>query len=451
MAENKPGFFSRLFGRKAETLPEPEPQTPQAGGEPEAMPSPPATGADDLAAAPSTVTIASPDTPDERKAPAELAGADLQPVETMDPEGGNPKEPIPRIETETGPEPRPDVAETDKPVSAALESPPAPEAQPAPETQPVSEKPAPARGWWQRLTDGMRRTSSSLSESVTGLFTKRKLDEATLQDLEDALIQADLGVPTAMRITEAVSAGRYNKEISPQEVRTILASEVEKTLQPVAQALTIDRAKKPFVILMVGVNGAGKTTTIGKLSQKFRQQGLKVMLAAGDTFRAAAIEQLKVWGERVGAPVLAREQGADAAGLAFDALQEAKANGTDVLLIDTAGRLQNKAGLMAELEKIVRVIKKFDESAPHATLLVLDATVGQNAISQVELFQKVAGVTGLVMTKLDGTARGGILVALAAKFGLPVHFIGVGEGVEDLEPFTAGDFAKAIAGIEATS
>jgi fused signal recognition particle receptor len=296
----------------------------------------------------------------------------------------------------------------------------------------------------------MRRTSSSLSESVTGLFTKRKLDDATLQELEDALIQADLGVPTAMRITEAISAGRYNKEISPQEVRTILASEVEKTLSPVAQALSIDRAKKPFVILMIGVNGAGKTTTIGKLSQKFRGQGLKVMLAAGDTFRAAAIEQLKVWGERVGAPVLARAQGADAAGLAYDALQEAKANGSDVLLIDTAGRLQNKAGLMAELEKIVRVIKKFDETAPHATLLVLDATVGQNAISQVELFQKAAGVTGLVMTKLDGTARGGILVALAAKFGLPVHFIGVGEGVEDLEPFEARDFAKAIAGLEET-
>jgi fused signal recognition particle receptor len=244
---------------------------------------------------------------------------------------------------------------------------------------------------------------------------------------------------------------RYNKEISPQEVKTILAGEVEKTLQPVAQALTIDRTKKPFVILMVGVNGAGKTTTIGKLSQKFRQQGLTVMLAAGDTFRAAAIEQLKIWGERVGAPVLARGQGADAAGLAYDALQEAKANGTDVLLIDTAGRLQNKVGLMAELEKIVRVVKKFDPSAPHATLLVLDATVGQNAMSQVELFQKAAGVTGLVMTKLDGTARGGILVALAEKFRLPVHFIGVGEGVEDLEPFTARDFAKAIAGLEATS
>jgi fused signal recognition particle receptor len=407
------------------------------------MPSPPTTGADDLAAAPSTVTTASPDTPEENKTPPELAGADLQPIEGLDPEGTNPQEPLPRIVTEAGPELRPDITAADlgSPEPAPAEVLPSP--APAPES-----KPDPARGWWQRLTEGMRRTSSSLSESVTGLFTKRRLDAATLEELEDALVQADLGVPTAMRITEAISSGRYNKEISPQEVKTILAGEVEKTLQPVAQPLTVDRLHKPYVILMVGVNGAGKTTTIGKLSQKFRQQGLKVMLAAGDTFRAAAIEQLKVWGERVGAPVLSRAQGADAAGLAYDALQEARANGSDVLLIDTAGRLQNKAGLMAELEKIVRVVKKFDPSAPHATLLVLDATVGQNAISQVELFQKAAGVTGLVMTKLDGTARGGILVALAEKFRLPVHFIGVGEGVEDLEPFTARDFAKAIAGLE---
>ena len=413
----KPGLLSRWFGRKAET------PAPQAGGAPETMPSPPATGADDLAAAPSTVTTASPDTPEMRKVPAELAGADLQPVEGIDPEGGGPKEPIPRAE----PEPVP-----------SSPAPAAPAAQPQ-------------RGWWQRLAEGMRRTSSNLSESVTGLFTKRKLDTAVLEELEDVLVQADLGVDTAIRITNAVAEGRYDKEISPEEVKGILAGEVEKTLLPVARPLAIDRERKPYVILMVGVNGAGKTTTIGKLGQKFSRQGLKVMLAAGDTFRAAAIDQLKVWGERVGAPVLAREQGADAAGLAFDALREARENGTDVLLIDTAGRLQNKAGLMSELEKIVRVMKKFDPTAPHATLLVLDATVGQNAMSQVELFQKAAGVTGLVMTKLDGTARGGILVALAAKFGLPVHFIGVGEGVEDLEPFAARDFARAIAGLQHAS
>lgn len=415
MAENqpdKPGFLSRLFGgRAADAAPNQTPEKPagapeQANGEPETLPSP-TTAAKDLTAAPPTVTSASPDTPEANRLPAELAGADLQPVEGIEPE-------------------------------------PVPQAKPAP-TQALASEPG---GWWRRLTEGMRRTSSNLSDSVTGLFTKRKLDAAILDDLEDALIQADLGVETATRVTKAVGEGRYNKEISPEEVRAILADEVEKTLTPVARALPIDRTKNPFVILMVGVNGAGKTTTIGKLAEKFRAQGLKVMLVAGDTFRAAAIEQLKIWGERVGAPVLAREQGADAAGLAFDALKAARENDTDVVLVDTAGRLQNKAGLMAELEKIVRVMKKFDESAPHAALLVLDATVGQNAISQVELFRKAAGVSGLIMTKLDGTARGGILVALAAKFGLPVHFIGVGEGVEDLQAFKARDFARAIAGLE---
>jgi fused signal recognition particle receptor len=410
---DKPGFLSRLFGRKPEPAPERVPEAPgQAGGSPDAMPAPPAAA------------DASPDTIEDRKVPAELAGADLQPIEGFDADGGSLQEPL------QGPLRGP-------PVQAPLPEP----------VPPVEPGPAP-KGWWQRLSEGMRRTSSSLSESVTGLFTKRRLDAATLDELEDALVQADLGVETAVRIAKAVGEGRYDKEISAEEVKAILAGEVEKTLEPVATPLVLDRAKKPFVVLMVGVNGSGKTTTIGKLAQKFRTQGLSVMLAAGDTFRAAAIEQLKVWGERVGAPVLAREQGADAAGLAFDALQQARQNGTDVLLVDTAGRLQNKAGLMAELEKIVRVMRKLDASAPHATLLVLDATVGQNAVSQVELFRKSADVTGLVMTKLDGTARGGILVALAAKFGLPVHFIGVGERVEDLEPFEARDFARAIAGLE---
>ena len=320
-----------------------------------------------------------------------------------------------------------------------------------PSPPPVAEPPAPVeekRGWFRRLADGMRRTSSAIGEGVTSLFTKRKLDRATLEDLEDILVGADLGTETAVRITEAVAAGRYDREIEPAEVKAIMAGEIEKVLSPVAVPLVVDRARKPFVLLMVGVNGAGKTTTIGKLAQKFRRDGLSVTIAAGDTFRAAAIEQLKVWGERVGAPVIARQQGADAAGLAYEALEEARGTGADVLMIDTAGRLQNKAGLMAELEKIVRVVRKLDHEAPHATLLVLDATVGQNALSQVELFRKSADVSGLVMTKLDGTARGGILVALAAKFGLPVHFIGVGEGVEDLEPFAARDFARAIAGLE---
>ncbi len=454
----KPGFLSRLFGRKAET-PAPDAGPGQAHGRPEAMPSPPTTGADDLAAAPSTVTTASPDTPDDRKVPPELAGADLQPVEGIEPEGGGPQEPIPRVVPEPvgltappGPSAAPTAAPAAPAASLAMPTPTVPSAPVAPPAGPAAPAPEPAKGgWWQRLTQGMKRTSSSLTESVTGLFTKRKLDTATLDDLEDVLIQADLGIETATRITKAVGEGRYNKEIAPEEVKAILAGEVEQALRPVARPLEIDRTKKPFVILMIGVNGAGKTTTIGKLAQKFRGQGLSVLLAAGDTFRAAAIDQLKVWGERVGAPVLAREQGADAAGLAFDALKEARERGTDVVLVDTAGRLQNKAGLMAELEKIVRVMKKFDETAPHATLLVLDATVGQNAISQVEIFRQAAGVTGLVMTKLDGTARGGILVALAAKFGLPVHFIGVGEGVEDLEPFEARDFARAIAGLESVA
>jgi fused signal recognition particle receptor len=303
------------------------------------------------------------------------------------------------------------------------------------------------QSWWQRLSGGLKRTSSSIGSAITDLVSKRKLDAAMLEELEEMLIRADLGVDVAAKISAAVGEGRYDKAIAPDEVKAVVAAEVEKVLAPVARPLAVEGAK-PFVILVSGVNGSGKTTTIGKLAARFRTEGKKVMLAAGDTFRAAAIDQLKIWGERTGAPVIASAPGSDAASLAFEALTAAKAQGIDILLLDTAGRLQNKAVLMDELEKIVRVMKKVDASAPHAVLLVLDATVGQNALSQVEIFRKVAGVTGLVMTKLDGTARGGILVALAAKFGLPVHFIGIGEGVEDLAPFTARDFARAIAGME---
>ena len=302
-------------------------------------------------------------------------------------------------------------------------------------------------GWWQRLTGGLKRTSSALGTALSDLVSKRKLDAALIEEIEETLIRADLGVETAGRISAALGEGRYDKAISADEVKAVVAAEVEKILGPVAKPLVIGAAK-PFVILVAGVNGSGKTTTIGKLAAKFGAEGRKVMLAAGDTFRAAAIEQLKIWGTRTGAKVVAREQGSDAAGLAFDALTAAKADGADVLIVDTAGRLQNRAELMDELHKIVRVIKKVEPTAPHAVLLVLDATVGQNALSQVEIFQKIAGVTGLVMTKLDGTARGGILVAIAQKFKLPIHFIGVGEGVDDLAPFAATDFAKAIAGIE---
>jgi fused signal recognition particle receptor len=307
----------------------------------------------------------------------------------------------------------------------------------------------PKLSWWRRLSSGLKRTSSSLGTAVADLVTKRKLDRAMLDDIEDVLLRADLGTAVAARIAEAVGAGRYDKAISADEVKSVVAAEVEKVLTPVAQPLVIDAARAPFVILVVGVNGSGKTTTIGKLAAKFAAEDRKVMLAAGDTFRAAAIEQLKIWGERTRSPVIAGAQGSDSASLAFNALTAAKEQKIDILLVDTAGRLQNKAELMKELEKVVRVLKKVDATAPHAVLLVLDATVGQNALSQVEAFQRTAGVTGLVMTKLDGTARGGILVALAEKHRLPVHFIGVGEGVDDLAPFTARDFAAAIAGIEA--
>ncbi len=314
------------------------------------------------------------------------------------------------------------------------------------EPQPVAEPEKP-KGWFQRLTSGLSRSSQSLTSGIGSIFTKRKLDDATLQDLEDLLIQSDLGLPTAMAITETLSASRYGKDVSSEEVRAIMAAEVEKVLAPVAEPLELDLSHKPHVILVVGVNGTGKTTTIGKLSAKLSGSGLKVMLAAGDTFRAAAIEQLHIWGKRTGSPVISSKIGADAAGLAYDAFAQAKEAGSDVLIIDTAGRLQNKAELMEELAKVVRVLKKLDPQAPHTVLQTLDATTGQNAMNQVEIFRNVAGVNGLVMTKLDGTARGGILVAISAKYKLPVWFIGIGEGVDDLEPFEARDFARAIAGI----
>jgi fused signal recognition particle receptor len=299
---------------------------------------------------------------------------------------------------------------------------------------------------FQRMKEGLTRSTKSLSDGITGIFTKKKLDAATLEELEELLISADLGLDAAAAVTEAVGRDRYDKEVSPEEIRAILASEIAKVLKPVEQPLEIDTAKKPFVLLMAGVNGAGKTTTIGKIGAKLKAEGKSVMLAAGDTFRAAAVEQLKVWGARIGAPVCSTKIGGDAAGLAYEALARAKEEGTDVLMIDTAGRLQNKADLMAELEKVIRVMRKLDPEAPHAALLVLDATTGQNAVNQVEIFGKVAGITGLVVTKLDGTARGGILVAIARKFGLPVHMIGVGEGIDDLQTFNAEAYAKAITG-----
>ena len=301
-------------------------------------------------------------------------------------------------------------------------------------------------GFFARLKAGLSKSASSLSENLTGVFTKQKLDAETLAELEDALVRVDLGTGLSRRITEEIGRNRYDQYIAPYDLRIVLAAELAKILKRSEMPFRVDRAHKPYVVLVAGVNGTGKTTTIGKIATRLQKDGLKCILAAGDTFRAAAIEQLQVWGERAGTEVVARSAGADAAGLAFDALARAKEAKADVLLVDTAGRLQNKAGLMAELEKIVRVMKKLDATAPHAILLVLDATTGQNALSQVEAFNAAVPLTGLVMTKLDGTAKGGILVALADRFGLPVHYVGVGEDANDLQPFNAQAFANALTG-----
>jgi len=299
---------------------------------------------------------------------------------------------------------------------------------------------------FERLKSGLARSTGAFGENLTAIFTHKKLDAETVAELEEALIKGDLGAGLAVKLAAAVAKGRYEKEISESELRTVLSAEIAQVLAPVEKPFAIDRGKKPFIVLVAGVNGTGKTTTIGKIARRLADEGQKVVLAAGDTFRAAAIEQLQVWGQRAGADVVARAAGADAAGLAYDAIERARQTNADVVLIDTAGRLQNKAGLMAELEKMVRVIRKLDASAPHSVLLVLDATTGQNAISQVEAFKAAVPLTGLVMTKLDGTAKGGILVALADRFALPVHFIGVGEAAEDLQVFSASAFAKALTG-----
>jgi fused signal recognition particle receptor len=304
-------------------------------------------------------------------------------------------------------------------------------------------------GFFARLKAGLTRTSQSLTQGITRVFTRKRLDQAALDDLEELLIGADMGAKVAADVVAEIKRTRFNADVTEEEVRGVLAEEVAKILRRVSKPLLIRPELKPHVVLVAGVNGSGKTTTIGKLAQKYRGQGLKVMLAAGDTFRAAAVEQLKVWGERTGASVVAKEIGADAAGLAFEAFERARAEGVDVLMIDTAGRLQNKAGLMAELEKMVRVLKKLDPNAPHSAILVLDATTGQNAVAQAEVFRDTARITGVVMTKLDGTARGGILVSIAEKFDLPVHYVGVGETADDLQPFDAETFAKALVGVAA--
>eukprot|EP00903_Cladosiphon_okamuranus_P002441 g2439.t1 len=431
MSEKKRGFLGRLFGGK---------ETPENPADP--APAPVEEAAPEPTAEETTADTSAADDPSiDVEMEVRLVASLNEPPQPMQLDAAQglgqsmssmPSPALPALPAE-------DIVPTD----VSLEADSDPVIEPPVKLEPEE----PKQSWFQRLKKGLSRSSASLTDGITSIFTKRKLDASMLEELEDILIQADLGVDTAMAITDRLSEGRYNKEISPEEVREILSEEVERVLEPVARPLDLGTGQKPHVVLMVGVNGTGKTTTIGKLSQKLRSEGKSVMLAAGDTFRAAAVEQLKIWGERTGAEVIARDTGADAAGLAFDAMKAAKERDVDVLLIDTAGRLQNKAELMDELEKVIRVIKKHDPDAPHTVILTLDATTGQNALNQVEIFGKVAGVTGLVMTKLDGTARGGILVAIAAKHGLPVHFIGVGEGVEDLEPFSAKEFASAIAGL----
>lgn len=303
-----------------------------------------------------------------------------------------------------------------------------------------------ALGFFNRLKEGLTRSTQKLTTGLSVAFTRRKLDDAALEELEELLIAADLGPAAAGEIIAEFRRSKFGKDVTDEEVKQSLAEEIAAILAPVAQPLEIDRALRPHVVLVVGVNGTGKTTTIGKLALQYQQQGLRPILVAGDTFRAAAVEQLQVWGSRTGAAVVSGPPKADAAGLAFDALTRARAEGADVLLIDTAGRLHNKAALMEELAKIIRVLQKQDPAAPHSVLLVLDATTGQNAVEQVRVFSDLVAVTGLVVTKLDGSARGGIVVALAQAFGLPVHAVGVGEQAGDLRPFEAMDFARGLVG-----
>ena len=303
-------------------------------------------------------------------------------------------------------------------------------------------------GWFGRLKAGLQRSSEKISTGITDLFIKRKLDAEALQDLKDILIQGDLGVSTATRLTSSLAKTRFDQEISSEEIKIVLAEEVATILAPIAQPLVIDGTHKPHIILVCGINGSGKTTTIGKMARQFKDQGKSVTLVAGDTFRAAAVEQLQIWGERSDCPVISRDNGADAAGLAFDAIKEAQASGADVLMIDTAGRLQNRKDLMEELTKVVRVIRKVDETAPHSVLLVMDATIGQNAHRQVEVFKDMVDVSGLIITKLDGSAKGGVVVSLAERFEIPVHAVGVGEGIDDLRPFEADAFARSLMGLK---
>jgi fused signal recognition particle receptor len=356
--------------------------------------------------------------------------------------------PPPAPEPEAAPRRDEAPAVSEAPAPALPEPVPVAEAAPAPEPE-LEPEPDQKGGWFARLKAGLSRSTARLTDAITTVFRKRRLDEEALEELEETLIAADLGVPAARRIVEGFRKTRFGKEVTDEEVKAALADAIAEILAPVAQPLAIEPGRAPHVVLVVGVNGTGKTTTIAKLGQQYRRQGLKVMFAAGDTFRAAAVEQLQIWGERTGCPVVApTKMGADAAGLAHDALARARAEGMDVLLVDTAGRLHNKAALMEELRKVVRVIRRLDETAPHSVLLTLDATTGQNALSQVKVFREMVEVDGLAVTKLDGSAKGGVVVALAQEFGLPVHFVGVGEKADDLRPFAARDYARGLVGLD---
>ena len=474
-SEKKPGFWQRLFGLGPEEPPKKEPPAPKpAKKEPDSKP-------------------AQKEPPERKKPPKRAEGAQAKkPAKLKAPPPAGPHIPTheggPSDDGPKGPKPgggkRPRKPKSEAPAApppagpAAREGAKPPEERapgtrekgtpdepdlPSPATEPEKsedKKPsqasaesalAPRRSWFTQLRSGLARTSSALSDNLTSVLSRRKLDAETLDELEDALIKADLGVAMAARIRSSLASTRHDRALSPLHLREVLAAEVAKVLAPVAEPFVLDKNAQPHVILLVGVNGTGKTTTAAKMAHRFIRDGSSVMLAAADTFRAAAIDQLKVWGARVGAEVVAKDVGADPAGVAYEALERAKAEKLDVLIIDTAGRLQNKSDLMAELAKIVRVLKKLDPQAPHSVVLVLDATTGQNALNQVQIFQEIAGVTSLVVTKLDGTARGGILVAVAERFGLPVNAIGVGEGIDDLQAFDAEEFARAIAGLDASN
>jgi fused signal recognition particle receptor len=339
--------------------------------------------------------------------------------------------------TRSVPAARPEQAEPSEPLDPA-----------AVEVPPRNTEAQERRGWFARLRAGMAHSSERLNAGINTIFNRRRLDDGALLELEELLIASDMGIGIAAEVTEELRRTRFNQEVSPEEVRGALAEQVIRLVEPVMKPLRIELGRKPFVILVVGVNGSGKTTTIAKLAKQYRDAGHDVMLAAGDTFRAAGVEQLQIWGQRTGCRVVTRPSGSDAAGLAFEAFEQARAETSDILLIDTAGRLHNKANLMSELQKIVRVLKKVDPQAPHSVLLVLDATTGQNAHAQAEIFREMVGVTGIVMTKLDGTARGGVLVSLAEKYGIPIHAIGVGETAEDLRPFEARAYARSLVGLD---